>query len=302
MEIDPTSADRGPVRGPGRRQVLALGLAGMLAACTSRADAPAVATTDATADGGPGPASSTPGGDSGTTMTAGSSSSTPALASSVGPTTSAASAQGSVPLTAADFASAGTCRLLPEQTAGPFPLDEQLVRRDITEGLPGHPLRLGIRVVDASCAPLAGAAVEVWHADATGDYSAFVDNGGGKDDGPGTTFLRGTQLADDDGITEFATIYPGWYRGRAVHVHLRVRVADELVLTSQLYFPDDATLAILAEPPYAEFGPPDTTNTTDGLAGVDGGVATNGTLLTLTATATERGPGTLAVVNVAVDV
>ena len=65
----------------------------------------------------------------------------------------------------------------------------------------------------ATARPVAGAAVEVWHTDATGDYSAFADGGGGKDEAEGTTFLRGTQVADDDGIVEFATIYPGWYRG-----------------------------------------------------------------------------------------
>ncbi len=121
----------------------------------------------------------------------------------------------STSFTAADFDDLGACQLTPEQTAGPFPLDEQFDRRDITEGSPGTPLRLGFRVVDEACAAIAGAAVEVWHADATGDYSAFTDNGGGKDEAEGTTFLRGTQTAGDDGIVEFATIYPGWYTGRA---------------------------------------------------------------------------------------
>ena len=83
---------------------------------------------------------------------------------------------------------------MPEKTAGPFPLDQQFDRRDVTEDLPGHPIRLGLRVVDKICAAVPGAAVEIWHADATGDYSAFTDNGGGKDEGAGTTFLRGTQI------------------------------------------------------------------------------------------------------------
>ena len=125
---------------------------------------------------------------------------------------------------------------MPEKTAGPFPLDEQFDRRDVTEGVPGHPMRLGLRVVDASCAPVPGASVEIWHCDATGDYSAFQDGGGGKDDGAGTTFLRGTQTAGDDGIVDFQTIVPGWYRGRAVHIHLRVHRDGRTVLTSQLFF------------------------------------------------------------------
>lgn len=167
----------------------------------------------------------------------------------------------------ADFEGLGTCDLLPEATAGPFPLDEQFDRRDITEGLPGHPLTLGLRVIDPSCAPVPGAAVEIWHCDATGDYSAFRDGGGGKDDAEGTTYLRGTQTAGEDGIVEFATIYPGWYRGRTVHVHVRVHVGGEVVRTGQLYFDEARTAEVYAEEPYAAFGDPDTTNATDRIAG-----------------------------------
>ena len=147
----------------------------VLAACSDDADDGAGATTATTAGA------------------AGSSTTTASLAS----------------LTAADFDGLATCVLLPETTAGPFPLDEQFDRRDITEGYPGHPLRLGLRVVDGSCALLPGAVVEIWHADATGDYSAFTDGGGGKDEAEGTTFLRGSQTADDAGIVEFLTLYPG---------------------------------------------------------------------------------------------
>jgi protocatechuate 3,4-dioxygenase beta subunit len=148
--------------------------------------------------------------------------------------------------------------------------------------------------VDTACAPVAGAAVEIWHTDAAGDYSAFIDGGGGKDEGPGTTFMRGTQFANDEGIVEFDTVYPGWYRGRSVHIHLRVRTDDTLVLTSQIYFDDTYTQRISTEPPYAEFGPPDTTNDTDFLAGDP---AAEGTLLTLSDVATPRGPGTLGRLN-----
>ena len=133
---------------------------------------------------------------------------------------------------------------MPEKTSGPFPLDEQFDRRDVTEGYPGQPMRLGLRVLDETCAPVPGAKVEIWHTDGSGDYSAFVDRGGGKDEGPGTTFLRGTQTAGDDGIVEFLTIYPGWYSGRAVHIHLRVHLDDATVLTSQMFFDDDYTASV----------------------------------------------------------
>lgn len=198
-------------------------------------------------------------------------------------------------LTSADFEGLGTCQVFPESTAGPFPLDEQFDRRDITEGYPGHPVRLGLRVLDDTCAPLAGAAVEVWHTDATGDYSAFTGGGTGKDEAEGTTFLRGTQVADDDGIAEFHTIYPGWYPGRAVHIHLRVHVDGEVVRTGQLYFDDDYTESVFAEGVYAEFGPPAVDNAADGISGDP---AADGTMLALTAGPTATGDGTVALLNV----
>lgn len=195
-----------------------------------------------------------------------------------GPTTTLEPRSPGTRLTVDDFDQADTCTLLPEKTAGPFPLDEQFERSDITEGIAGHHLRLGLRVVDASCAALPGAAVEVWHADPSGDYSAFIDDGGGKDEAEGTTFLRGTQKADADGIVEFTTVYPGWYTGRAVHIHLRVHVDDDIVATSQLFFDEAVTEQVFGLEPYAEFGLPDTSNATDSIAGdIEG----EGTLLTL---------------------
>ena len=201
-------------------------------------------------------------------------------------------------LTAADFAGLGTCTLLPEATAGPFPLDEQFVRRDITEGYPGHPMRLGLRVLDRGCAPIPGAVVEIWHADATGDYSAFADAGGGKDEAEGTTFLRGSQSGDDEGIVEFLTIYPGWYRGRTVHVHVRVHIDDATVLTSQLYFDEAYTESVYSSGVYARFGNPDTSLAADDLAG---DVVSDGTLLSTSEAETARGTGTLALLNLGVD-
>ena len=187
---------------------------------------------------------------------------------------------------------------MPEKTSGPFPLDQQFDRRDVTENYPGHPMRLGFRVLDESCAAVPGATVEIWHADATGDYSAFTDNGGGKDEGAGTTFLRGTQTADADGIVEFLTIYPGWYRGRAVHIHLRVHLADATVLTSQMFFDGDYTAGVYSDAPYAEFGLPDTSNAADNIAGDP---AAEGTLLHTTAADTARGAGTLGLLNLGID-
>lgn len=170
-------------------------------------------------------------------------------------------------LTAADFEALLPCLLTPEQTEGPFYAAGGPERRDITEGVPGRPLRLGIRVVDEACAPVAGALVDVWHADAGGDYSAFTDGSAGDDAGPGTTFLRGSQVADAAGIVEFATVYPGWYPGRAVHVHVKAHLDGRTVLTSQLYFPDDVTDQVHQQAPYVDRGRRDTLNRDDGIAG-----------------------------------
>jgi protocatechuate 3,4-dioxygenase beta subunit len=222
--------------------------------------------------------------------------------SSVDPTnppTSSAKSVGEVDgLTAVDFDGLGTCKLLPEQTAGPFGLDEQLVRRDISEGYPGRPMRLGLRVVDQSCAAVPGAVVEVWHCDASGDYSAFADAGGGKDESTGTTFLRGTQAANDDGIVEFLTIVPGWYPGRAVHLHVRLRVDDAVALTSQLYFDENHLDQVYESEPYSQFGLPDTSLAEDRIAG---DVAADGLLLRTTVVETEAGRGTLALANLGID-
>lgn len=202
-------------------------------------------------------------------------------------------------LTAADFAGLGTCVLVPEQTEGPFYLDADLVRRDITEGLSGHPLRLGLRVVDAACEPLPAATVDVWHADVDGDYSAYSDGSTDRGDGDGadgTTFLRGSQLSDDEGIVEFATVYPGWYRGRTVHIHCKVHLADGTMLTTQLYFPEDRTAEVYGEEPYAaRAADQDTHNADDSVSGGD--PAANGNLLSTSA----DGAGTTALLVVGVD-
>ncbi|MEM7324948.1 MAG: intradiol ring-cleavage dioxygenase [Actinomycetota bacterium] len=189
--------------------------------------------------------------------------------------------------------------MTPSQTAGPFPNREQIDRRDITEGYPGHPLRLGIRVVDAACEAVPGAQVEIWHADASGDYSSYQDNGDGKDEGEGTTFLRGSQMADSDGIVEFQTIYPGWYGGRAVHIHALASVGGQEILTTQLYFDEAYTAAVYESGEYAQFGLPDTIWDDDRIIGDP---ATDGSGLVLTPAPTRLGDGTLGLINLGVPV
>jgi hypothetical protein len=198
------------------------------------------------------------------------------------------------PLTASLFDALAVCALTPSAAEGPFPSIEQLDRADITEGYPGHPLRLGLRVVDQACRPIPDSRVEIWHTDATGDYSSYQDNGSGKDEGAGTTFLRGIRTADAEGIVEFQTLYPGWYEGRAVHIHVTAWIGSSSVLTTQLYFDEAYTEAVYRAAPYAEFGPPDTGWADDRLIG---NPIADGTAITLTEATTSRGPGTLGLVN-----
>jgi protocatechuate 3,4-dioxygenase beta subunit len=159
--------------------------------------------------------------------------------------------------TAAD--AAPDCVLTPELTEGPYYLDLDLVRREIAEGRPGRPLDLRVKVVDAdACVPLEGAAVDVWHCDAGGVYS-------GVDGAEGETFLRGVQLTGSDGVAEFETLFPGWYTGRAVHVHLKVALNGAGVHTGQLFFDDETIQAVYAEEPYSARPGPDTPNEADGI-------------------------------------
>jgi protocatechuate 3,4-dioxygenase beta subunit len=140
-----------------------------------------------------------------------------------------------------------SCVLAPEQTEGPYYLDDAQVRRNVTEGKPGVPLELRLLVVDVStCKPIRGAAVEIWHCDAGGVYSGTSVQGTEDD-----RFLRGIQRTDAKGRALFRTIYPGWYRGRTVHIHVMVHVGGNVVHTGQLYFSDAVTDAVYKRAPYA---------------------------------------------------
>jgi protocatechuate 3,4-dioxygenase beta subunit len=139
-----------------------------------------------------------------------------------------------------------SCVLTPEQTEGPYYIAGEKYRRDITEGRSGVPLLLRLRVVDAStCKPIPGAAVDIWHADALGVYSGF---GAGR---RSRTFMRGIQKTDANGLARFRTVYPGWYQGRTVHIHVKVHVAGNVVYTGQLYFPDSVTDRVFRRRPYS---------------------------------------------------
>lgn len=158
-----------------------------------------------------------------------------------------------------------SCVVRPEQTEGPYFVDERLHRSDIrsdpTDGRvsPGTPLALTLlvsRLNAGDCQPLAGAQVDIWHCDTLGVYSDVQD--------PdfttiGQKFLRGYQVTDARGEARFVTVYPGWYPGRTVHIHFKIRTAPvakrSFEFTSQLYFDDELTDRVHAAPPYAAKGP-----------------------------------------------
>jgi len=177
--------------------------------------------------------------------------------------------------TAAQTPATPACVVRPELTEGPFFVDEQLNRSDIRSDpgdgtvRPGVPLRLALRVsrlTRGACAPLPGAMVDLWHCDAIGVYSGVQDPGGST---VGKKFLRGYQATDGAGLARFTTIYPGAYRGRAVHIHFKIRRAAGggrvHEFTSQLFFDDALSDQVYTQPPYAGREPSRVRNARDGI-------------------------------------
>jgi protocatechuate 3,4-dioxygenase beta subunit len=147
-----------------------------------------------------------------------------------------------------------SCIVRPEQTEGPFFAEQMPQRSDIRAGKPGVPLQLTLNIsqlTNGACAPLAGAIVDLWHCDADGEYSD-------------ETFLRGHQRTDASGAAKFTTIYPGWYPGRTVHIHFKIR-GSGYQFASQLYFDDAITDRVHARPVYTRRGPRRVRNERDGI-------------------------------------
>jgi len=164
----------------------------------------------------------------------------------------------------ADAASVA-CVLTPEQTEGPYYIAGEKLRRNITEGRPGVPLVLRTFVVDATtCRPVRNAAVDIWHADASGLYSGFGSGSSNR------TFMRGIQRTNAKGLAQFRTVYPGWYPGRTVHIHVKVHVSGNEVHTGQLYFPDSITDAVYKRAPYSSRPNRQTRNAGDMIFGSGG--------------------------------
>ena len=167
--------------------------------------------------------------------------------------------------------------LSPAKTEGPYFVDEKLNRADIrvdpTDGSvqAGIPLQLTIRAFDSDrgCAPVQGATIDVWHANAQGSYSDVAQNGTA-----GKKYLRGFQKTDASGAVKFTTIYPGWYQGRTIHIHFKVRLFDgsseTYEFTSQIFFDEQVNNTVMSQAAYNRGRTRDTLNANDNVYGSDG--------------------------------
>jgi len=160
--------------------------------------------------------------------------------------------------------SAAGCWITPEETQGPFYFDPALLRQDIRDGRPGVLLDMEFTVIDEVCRTQAGVLVDLWQCDKDGCYSGYNQP---TCNSIGQTFLRGTQVTDADGIVNFRTIYPGWYPGRATHVHFKVRSNTTTYKTSQFCFPEAVNAAVYASPLYANRGANPISNQQDPIFG-----------------------------------
>src|SRR5256714_7987148 len=167
-------------------------------------------------------------------------------------------------------AGSATCVLTASLTEGPYFVDEKLERSDIrtdpvtgvvSEGIPLSLAFNVSRVASSACTPLTGAYLDVWHCDAAGVYSDVS--------GSSRKFLRGYQITDANGVAAFTTIYPGWYSGRAVHIHFKLRLyagsTKSYEFTSQFFFDDSLTDSVYTQSPYSTRGSRNTRNANDGI-------------------------------------
>lgn len=168
--------------------------------------------------------------------------------SSASPTATSTTATGG-----SGSAAGSACAPTPTETIGPYPSLTNFIRSDIREGRDGLPVSLTILVVNTnnSCGPVANASVDIWQCDASGHYSEYSQAGY---NGTGQTFLRGIQITDASGRVSFTTVFPGWYQGRATHIHVEVKVNGSVAKITQLAFPENVTAAVYASGVYASRG------------------------------------------------
>lgn len=180
------------------------------------------------------------------------------------------STAGTVGASAASPSGSTSCVLTAALEEGPFFVDERLNRADIRSDPASAGISAGVplvvtfnvsRVAGNACTPLTGAYLDVWHCDAGGVYSDVQ--------GETHKFLRGYQVTDANGVAKFTTVYPGWYPGRAVHIHFKLRLfagsTKSYEFTSQLFFDEGLTDAVHTQSPYSSRGTRNTRNADDGI-------------------------------------
>ncbi len=160
------------------------------------------------------------------------------------------------------------CEASPKETRGPFPIKSpaDLMRANIVSDRQGVALLINLQVQNRgveACAPLAGAQVDIWHCDAEGNYSEYGGVRMQEKDYTKVSFLRGRQTTDEGGQVSFISIFPGWYPGRAPHLHVDILKDNKIVLSTQIAFPEESTAAVYASRGY--HGKEDTPNERDGV-------------------------------------
>lgn len=173
-------------------------------------------------------------------------------------------------ITPATATNTSSCKLTDAEEVGPFPLyekrDASITHTDITEGKTGIPLSVALTIKNTNnnCGVVPNATVVIWHCDKDGYYSGYSNSGYlGNQDNKSKTFCRGLVQTDAMGVARFQTIYPGWYQGRATHIHAQIYVGGSLKLSTQMAFPEDINAVVHATELYKGHGQNSTKNTTD---------------------------------------
>ena len=171
--------------------------------------------------------------------------------------------------TSAGSTTSGSCTVTSSETEGPFPshTPSSLVTNDITSDRTGVPLTINITInnSNSNCSALAGAIVDIWHCDKDGNYSEYGGSQMQTTNYTSVHFLRGRQVTNSNGLVSFTSIFPGWYSGRAPHVHVHVYSADGTsLLVTQIAFPTDVCNTVYTTSSYySARGTQDTSNLQD---------------------------------------
>ncbi|MEN0056011.1 MAG: intradiol ring-cleavage dioxygenase [Mucilaginibacter sp.] len=196
-----------------------------------------------------------------------------------------------------------TCLVAPTEEEGPFPyasgeINNPLNRTEVTGGQTGVPLSVSFVVVNTNnnCNVVAGARVDIWHCNKDGYYSGYGNQPGalGTKSYIGETWLRGYQLTDTSGVAKFTSIYPGWYSGRATHIHMEIFVNNVLKKTTQMAFPETISDAVHVSTLYASHGVNPTRNASDHVFGNSATDLANETIA-LTGSASEGYSGSFTI-------